>query len=101
VDLLLSHNAFGRRFLRFGRIVAWHDGSGYTFSDMSGRGPRCGFPHVFAVKLSPAGAGAATRTRLTIRVRGRWTSRLAPTWLGRTWVWLVCREHARLLRKAL
>src|SRR4029453_2900658 len=33
VDLVLSHNAFGWRFLRFGRIIAWHEGSGYTFSD--------------------------------------------------------------------
>ena len=103
VDLLLSHNAFGRRFLRFGRIVAWHDGNGYSFSDLSGRGPSSGFPHVFTVKLSPAGDGpeAAPLARLTIHVRGRWTSRLAPAWLGRNWVWLVCCEHARLLRKAL
>jgi hypothetical protein len=38
---------------------------------------------------------------LTIRVRGRWTSRFAPVWLGRWWIWLVCREHARLLAKGL
>src|SRR5687768_5151518 len=47
VDLVLSHNAFGRRFLRFGKIIAWHVGSGYTFSDLSPRGPKHGFPHVF------------------------------------------------------
>jgi hypothetical protein len=103
VDLVLSHNAFGRRFLRFGRIVAWQENSGYTFSDFSPRGPRTGFPHVFIVKLQPISelTGFTPRSRLTIRVRGRWTSRLAPAWLGRLWVWLVCREHARLLRQGL
>ena len=103
VDLVLSHNAFGRRFLRFGRIVAWHEGAGYTFSDLSPRGPRTGFPHVFILEIEPGESplGQPIRSRLTIRVRGRWTSRLAPVWLGRLWVWLVCREHARLLRKGL
>jgi hypothetical protein len=130
VDLVLSHNAFGRRFLRFGRIVAWREGSGYTFSDLSGRDRRRGFPHVFVVSLTPFSASSnpepepeakADRripcasgcglneestsrvplTRLSIRVRGRWTSRIAPVWIGRLWVGLVCREHARLLRKAL
>jgi len=103
VDLLLSHNAFGSRFLRFGRIVAWREGSGYTFSDLSNRGPRRGFPHVFIVQLEPVGDVrlSCPLTRLGIRVRGRWTSRLTPAWFGRLWVWLVCREHARLLRKAL
>ena len=48
-----------------------------------------------------AGDGKTPLTRLIIRVRGRWTSRLMPVWLGRLWVWLICREHARLLRKAL
>jgi hypothetical protein len=103
VDLVLSHNAFGRRFLRFGRIVAWREASGYTFSDLSPHGPRAGFPHVFIVKLEPISKPTdfAARSRLTIGVRGRWTSRLAPVWLGRLWVWLVCREHARLLRQGL
>lgn len=130
VDLVLSHNAFGRRFLRFGRIVAWKEGVGYTFSDLSRRGPRVGFPHVFIVAIEPlaneppglsrrptirkSGVGlrgkpggalgateGASLSRLTIRVRGRWTSRIVPVWLGRLWIRLVCREHARLLRKGL
>jgi hypothetical protein len=97
VDLVLSHNAFGRRFLRFGRIIAWDEGVGYTFSDLSSHGPRVGFPHVFLVAIEPLG----DFSQLTIRVRGRWTSRLIPVWLGRQWIRLVCREHARLLRKGL
>ena len=97
VDLVLSHNAFGRRFLRFGKIIGWREGVGYTFSDLSARGPRVGFPHVFMVSIEPQD----DVSRLTIRVRGRWTSRLIPVWLGRQWIRLVCREHARLLRKGL
>lgn len=103
VDLVLSHNAFGRRFLRFGRIIAWREGSGYTFSDLSPRGPKHGFPHVFMINLQPLATPdeKLPLTRLTIHVRGRWTSRLVPAWLGRLWVWLVVREHARLLRKGI
>jgi hypothetical protein len=113
VDLVLSHNAFGRRFLRFGRIVAWQEKIGYTLSDLSARGPRVGFPHVFTVRIEPldritegasadvAADVAQPASQLTIRIRGRWTSRLIPVWVGRQWISLVCREHARLLRKGL
>lgn len=102
VDLVLSHNAFGRRFLRFGKIIAWRDRSGYTFSDLSPRGPKQGFPHVFMIELQLLATPESTPlTRLTIHVRGRWTSRLVPVCLGRLWVLLVCREHARLLRKGI
>jgi hypothetical protein len=105
VDLVLSHNALGWRFLRFGRIVAWRENVGYTFSDLSQRGPQTGFPHVFIVKIEEClrkpMTGPKETSRLTIQIRGQWTSRLAPVWLGRAWVWLVCREHARLLRKGL
>ena len=114
VDLVLSHNAFGRRFLRFGRIIAWQEGVGYTFSDLSSRGPRAGFPHVFMVRIEPLAnellanepPGLPRRpsplphkvglrdkpggSQLTIRVRGRWTSRIIPVWLGRQWIRLVC-----------
>jgi hypothetical protein len=103
VDLVLSHNACGRRFLRFGKIIAWQEGSGYTFSDLSQRGPKTGFPHVFMIKLQPLASpnDKMPLTRLSIYVRGRWTSRVVPVWLGRIWVWLVFREHARLLRKGI
>jgi len=107
VDLVLSHNAFGWRFLRFGRIIAWREGSGYTFSDLSPRGSKQGFPHVFMIDLQPVATASENRTttrlltRLSIRVRGRWTSSISPGWVGRLWVWLVCREHARLLRKGI
>lgn len=103
VDLTLSHNAFGWRFLRFGRILAWRENCGYTFSDLSARGTRAGFPHVFKVQIEPLPGpqDSPSMSRLTIRVRGLWTSRLVPVWLGRLWIRLVCLEHARLLRKGL
>ena len=101
VDLVLSHNAFGSRFLRFGRIIAWNEGSGYTFSDLSGRNKTTGFPHVFRVAIRPGEAAGDSASTLTIRVRGRWTSKVFPSLIGRLWVTWVCREHARLLAKAL
>jgi hypothetical protein len=104
VDVVLAHNAFGRRFLRFGRIVAWRERFGYALSDLSARGPRIGFPHVFTIQVEPleeALRGAPPTSQLTIRVRGRWTSRWVPTWIGRWWIELVCHEHCRLLRKGL
>jgi hypothetical protein len=103
VDLTLWHNAIGVRFPRFGKILAWHEGAGYAFSDISARGPRIGFPHVFTVQIEPltAQGGESPMSRLTIRVDGRWTSRYVPVWAGRIWIWFVCREHLRLLQKGL
>ena len=98
----LVKSYLGRRFLRFGKIIAWREGSGYTFSDLSSHGPKQGFPHAFMINLQPLTSDETEPlTRLTIQVRGRWTSRLAPAWFGRLWVWLVCREHARLLQKGI
>jgi hypothetical protein len=104
VDVVLAHNAFGRRFFRFGRIVAWREKVRYTLSDLSARGPRVGFPHVFIVQIETLDGtvrDAAPNSQLTIRIRGRWTSRWIPTWIGRWWIALICHEHCRLLRKGL
>jgi hypothetical protein len=105
VRLVLEHCAFGVRFPRFGRLLRWDEGRGYAFSDMSARGPGRGFPHVFFVSVTPVGEAGpgrgGERTRLTVRVRGKWTARLVPLWAGRWWLRYVCNEHARLLRAAL
>jgi|GEM_PF-2430739 len=98
VELVLEHCAFGIRFRRFGRLLSWHEGRGYGFSDLSARGPGQGFPHAFFVTVTAAGLGKAERTRLLLRVRGKWTSRFVPLWLGQWWLRYVCAEHARLLR---
>jgi hypothetical protein len=99
VQLVLEHCAFGVRFPRFGRLLRWDEGHGYAFSDLSARGPTRGFPHVFFVSVTPA--GGTEHTRLTVRVRGKWTARFVPLWAGRWWLRYVCKEHARLLRAAL
>src|SRR5262249_9789749 len=82
VDLVLEHCAFGISFLRFGRLLSWREGHGYAFSDLSAHGPRRGFPHVFFVTLSPGESGACKGTRLTVTVRGKWTARYVPLWVG-------------------
>ena len=105
VHLVLLHNAFGRRFCRYGKILSWRDGEQYAFSDLSRAGSSREFPHVFFVSVRPAGGAPLhvkpNSSKLTIRVRGKWTSTWIPAIVGRWWVLLVCREHGRLLRKAL
>jgi hypothetical protein len=100
VALILEHCAFGLRFRRFGRLLRWDEGHGYAFSDLSARGPGHGFPHAFFVSVEPTGSAVGAGTRLTVRVRGRWTARFLPLWAGRWWLRYVCSEHARLLRAA-
>ena len=97
VDVVLHHNAFGRRFPRFGRILWWREGEGFAISDLSSRNPHAGFPHVFTYHIESSGDTAS----LHIDITGRWTSRLVPTWLGRIWIRLICRYHAMLLTRAL
>ena len=98
VHLVLRHNVFGFRFLRFGKILQWDEGRRYAFSDLSSRGKQHGFPHLFFVDVEPVGP---QQTRLTVRVRGKWTTWLVPMCLVRLWLTWVVREHARLLVKVL
>lgn len=100
VDLVLHHNIFGIRLRRFGRLLRWQAGKGYTFSDLSVHDPRRGFPHVFIVDVAALGS-LDGQSQLTITVCGKWTATAIPLWIGRWWLWAVCREHGRLLRKAL
>jgi hypothetical protein len=79
----LSHRYVGLRFERVGRILWWREGVGYAFSDLSRRGPRVGFPHVFAFRIEPVDAG---HCRLHVRVRGRWTARAVPRFVARLWL---------------
>lgn len=98
VDMVIEHAVLGIHLLRFGRILRWREGEGYAFSDMSRRGRRHGFPHVFFVRLVPFGED---RCRLTIEVRGRWTLPLVPARLGMIWLRWVANQHARILQKSL
>ena len=38
VELTIEHVAFGISFFRFGKLLTWRDGCGYSFSDLSPRG---------------------------------------------------------------
>jgi hypothetical protein len=98
VHLALEHCAFGITLWRFGKLLNWREGHGFAFSDLSARGPRHGFPHVFFVKVLQLDA---ERTCLQVTVRGKWTAPWVPHWLRRCWLTYVCREHARLLRPYL
>jgi len=109
VDVVLHHNAFGVRFLRFGRILKWREFTAETtaekpqrgsfaMSDLSQRGAQAGFPHVFFVDVERRECGGS---RLTIRVRGRWTSYVLPAPFAGLWMAYVGYDHARLLSKAL
>ena len=98
VDVVLEHRAFGISLRRYGRLLYWRVGRGYALSDLSARGANRGFPHVFFVSIN---ATDDAHTRLTIDVRGKWTSPWIPVWLGMPWLRYVMAEHARLLRKAL
>lgn len=97
VDLVLHHNALGRRFDRFGRVLWWREQDGFAFSDLSARGAARGFPHLFIYRIE---AGDATSGVLLMEIKGRWTARFIPARLGRWWIAAVCRYHARLLRAA-
>lgn len=84
--LLLLHRFCGVRLLRVGRVLRWREGHGYSFSDLSARGPRSGFPHIFTYAVEPMSAGGS---RLSITVRGRWTAAAIPRWAVRLWLWWV------------
>ncbi len=96
----IVHGLFGIRFSRFGKLLSFREGSGFAFSDLSARGGRRGFPHVFTVGVEPLAGGRTPWTRLSVRIRGKWTARWMPKWAVRWWIETVCREHARLLAKA-
>lgn len=97
-DLVLEHCALGVGFFRWGRFLTWREGAGYSFSDLSVRGPRRAFPHVFYVEVA---ALSDQTCRLSVDVKGRWTTTWIPVRLGRAWVNYVHHEHLRLLTYAL
>ncbi len=79
----LSHRFGFVRVERTGRILRWREGCGWAFSDLSRRGPRVGFPHVFTAHVESAGPA---RSVLHLTVRGRWTAAWVPLWARRLWL---------------
>jgi hypothetical protein len=92
--IALSHRYMGLRFERLGRILIWREGLGYSFSDLSRRGPRAGFPHVFSYRLELRGEQAC---RLRIQVRGFWTAHLVPRALAQLWLRWIFSHIVRTL----
>ena len=84
----LPHRVFGLTIERHGEILRWREGRGWAFSDLSKKGPRRGFPHVFTAELEPLDED---RCRLDLTITGLWTAR----WLPRSWVrpWLRLNVH--------
>jgi hypothetical protein len=83
---------------RVGRILQWSEDVGYSFSDLSRRGPRAGFPHVYCYRLRPAGP---SRCVLEITVVGRWTARFLPRWVIRVWLRWVFSHIVASVRNTL
>jgi hypothetical protein len=97
---------------RVGRILRWREldrstappgrppdrPAGYSFSDLSRRGPRHGFPHTFSYYLRPAGAESC---KLEVVVRGRWTAWFVPRWIARLWLGWVFAHVVLSVRNSL
>lgn len=94
----LCHRYAGIRVRRTGRILVWREGVGYSFSDLSLRGARAGFPHVFSYRLESLGEA---RCALHIIVRGRWTAHRIGRPLARLWLWWVFGQVVRSVRNEL
>ena len=99
--LAIEHGLLGVSFFRFGRLLGWSEGNGYSFSDLSARGPRCGFPHIFEVAVETDRESPRECSKLRIEVKGRWTARLVPIALRDWWLNFTCRRHLRLLHRKL
>jgi len=95
-ELVHRYGGFGVR--RVGRILVWREGVEFSFSDLSVRGPRHGFPHVFTYQVEPIGKGS---TRLHVRVRGLWTSHVVPRWAARLWLRWVFGQVVRRVRNEM
>jgi hypothetical protein len=95
--LRMTHRYAGLRIDRVGRILVWRENVGYSFSDLSLRGPRRGFPHVFSYRLEATGPGSC---RLHVAVRGLWTNRLTAI-AARPWLRWVFGQVVRSIRNEL
>jgi hypothetical protein len=97
-DLEIDHRFGPFRTTRVGRILSWRENDGYSFSDLSARGPRVAFPHVYRYRLRSMGAG---RCAVEVTIAGLWTTRPMPRWLVRLWLRWVFSHIATSVRNAL
>jgi len=85
---VLHHRFLGIGPDRDGRLLTWREGVGYAISDLSRRGVRVGFPHIYSYAIQPLDAA---RTRLDLGLRGLWTARWIPRPLIRAWIAIILR----------
>lgn len=86
-QITIQHRLCGVCIERSGRILRWRACEEIAFSDISRRGPHCGFPHVTIFRLTPI---TRSRSRWSIDVRGKWTMPLLPRWMARIWMtWIL------------
>lgn len=76
----------GIQILRVGRILKWTENVGYSFSDLSVRGVKKGFPHVYQYEIEPIDQ---MKCRIRVTVKGRWTAVRLPQWCIRLWLRFV------------
>jgi hypothetical protein len=81
----LTHRFLGVTLERHGRILQWQEEQGYSFSDLSARGARYGFPHTFRYVIREVADGC----ELEVTIRGRWTATWVPRVVARVWLWWV------------
>src|SRR5262245_50767139 len=68
--ITIIHGVGLLRLTRIGHILTWREGRGYSFSDMSKRGNKVGFPHIYTYDVEPVRDGVCV---LKVDVRGKWT----------------------------
>ena len=97
--LRMTHQFVFFKVQRIGRIAWWREGLGFSFSDLSLRGVRHGFPHVFGYRIRETGPA---RCQVEVRVRGLWTARRVPRWLARLWLrWVFSHAVSNVNRQLL
>lgn len=82
----IVHRYAGITVRRTGRILRWNEGKSFVFSDLSKRGSRRSFPHIFSYTVHPHSSGGSI---LRLDVRGRWTATWIPRPLVTLWQWWV------------
>ena len=96
--LEIDHRFGPFRTTRVGRILQWRERRGYSFSDLSPRGPRSAFPHVYSYGLHPLGDG---RCRIDILIAGLWTTTFIPRPLVRLWLRWVFSHIVQSVRQSV
>ena len=96
--LEIDHRFGPLRTTRVGRILQWRENEGYSFSDLSPRGLRRAFPHVYRYRLRPLSADTC---QVEITVAGLWTTPLVPCFLVRLWLAWVFSHIATSARNSM